>query len=357
VKKIAAHDHKINFFVDRVLLNDVYPRIEKITRAFRQLISRAAKMNIGDVKETHVCSLPKLEGRDADGRLEQRDRGDSVLSVYCGKFLHMEKVVLITGASSGIGRETAKLFQAKNWKVAATMRSPENDEELGKIVDLSVMRMDVTDVDSIRSAVKETLNGFGRIDAVVNNAGYGLLGPFEAASIEQIDRQFQTNLFGMMNVCRGIIPYFREQKRGTIVNISSLGGRAALPFSSVYSATKFAVEGFSESLYYELEPFNIRVRIIEPGPIKTDFYGRSGDLAKREGLTVYDHRVEKFMAFMNESGATAPDGRVVAQAIYDAATDDSKKLRYRVNTKGLLVMQSVLPETAFRRLVKTIFLR
>ena len=269
----------------------------------------------------------------------------------------MEKVVLITGASSGIGKETAKLFQAKNWKVAATMRSPENDEELGKIVDLSVIRMDVTDVDSIRSAIKETLDGFGRIDAVVNNAGYGLLGPFEAASVEQIDRQFQTNLFGMMNVCREILPYFREQKRGTIVNISSLGGRAALPFSSLYSATKFAVEGFTESLYYELEPFNIRVRIIEPGPIKTDFYGRSGDLARREGLTVYDHRVEKFMAFMNESGATAPDGSVVAQAIYDASTDDSKKLRYRVNTKGLLVLRSVLPETAFRKLVKTIFLR
>lgn len=269
----------------------------------------------------------------------------------------MEKVVLITGSSTGIGRETAKLFQAKNWKVAATMRSPEKDEELKNIVDVEVIRLDVTDADSIRSAIKETLDKFGRIDVVVNNAGYGLLGAFEAASSEQIDRQFQTNVFGVMNVCREILPYFREQKRGTIVNISSLGGRAALPFSSLYSATKFAIEGFTESLQFELEPFNIRVKIIEPGPIKTDFYGRSGDLAKRDGLTVYDHRTEKFMEFMNEGGATAPDGGVVAQAIYDAVTDGSKRLRYRVNTKGLLAIQSILPASAFRKLVKTIFLR
>src|SRR5688500_14549662 len=178
----------------------------------------------------------------------------------------MEKVVLITGAPSGIGKETAKLFQAKNWKVAATMRSPEKAEDLGRIADVETFRLDVTDTGSITSAVKGAIEKFGRIDAVVNNAGYGLLGPFEAASPEQIERQFETNVFGVFNVCREIIPYFRTQKRGTIVNITSLGGRVAFPFSSLYNATKFAIEGFTESLQYELEAFNIRVKLIEPGP-------------------------------------------------------------------------------------------
>ena len=269
----------------------------------------------------------------------------------------MEKVILITGASSGIGIETAKLFQSKNWKVAATMRSPEKAEALQKIADLETFRLDVTDIASIRAAIAAALEKFGRIDAVVNNAGYGLLGPFEAASQDQVDRQFDTNLFGLFNVCREIIPYFREQKRGTIVNISSLGGRVAFPFSSLYNATKFAVEGFSESLQYELEPFKIRVKLIEPGPIKTDFYSRSQEVVRKEGLTVYDHRLEPFLEFMNKGGNDAPDGSAVAQVVYDAVTDDSKKLRYPINTKGLPALRKVLPDSLFFPLVKKIFLK
>lgn len=269
----------------------------------------------------------------------------------------MERVVLITGASTGIGNQTAKLFQAKNWKVAATMRSPEKAEDLQRIVDLKCFKMDVTDAESVRSAIADALKEFGRIDAVVNNAGYGLLGPFEAASEEQIRRQFETNVFGVLNVCREIIPYFREQKRGVIVNVSSLGGRIAFPFSSLYNSTKWAVEGLTESLQYELEPFGIRVKIIEPGPIKTDFYGRSEDIARKDGLAVYDHRFDPFMDFMKNGGNTAPDGSVVAQAIYDAVTDGSRKLRYPVNTKGLLSFRRVLPDGMFRGLVKKIFLR
>lgn len=252
---------------------------------------------------------------------------------------------------------TARLFQTKNWKVAATMREPEKAEELARIADIELFRLDVTDMGSRRDAIRSALDKFGRIDAVVNNAGYGLLGPFEAATQEQIERQFQTNVFGVFNVCREIIPYFREQKRGTIVNIASLGGRVAFPFSSLYNATKWAIEGFTESLQYELDPFNIRVKLIEPGPIKTDFYSRSQDVAKRDGLSDYDQMVSRFLAFMKRSGDEGPDGSVVAQAIYDAVTDDNRKLRYPVNTKGLLFFRRVLPEGAFRTLTKTIFLR
>jgi NAD(P)-dependent dehydrogenase (short-subunit alcohol dehydrogenase family) len=269
----------------------------------------------------------------------------------------MENVVLITGASSGIGKETAKLFQSKNWKVAATMRSPDSTEDLQRIADIETFRLDVTDSGSIKAAITGALDKFGRIDAVVNNAGYGLLGPFEAASAEQVERQFQTNVFGVFSVCREIIPYFREQKRGTIVNVTSMGGRVAFPFSSLYNATKFAIEGFTESLQYELEPFNIRMKLIEPGPIKTDFYGRSQDVARKEGLHLYDHRLDPFMEFMAKSGNDAPDGSAVAQVIYDAVTDSTTKLRYPVNTKGLLAFRRILPHGMYAFLTKKIFLK
>lgn len=264
----------------------------------------------------------------------------------------MNKVILITGASSGIGEETAKLFQTKNWRVAATMRVPEKSEDLQKIVDIETFRLDVTDVDSIRSAIAGTLEKFGQIDAVVNNAGYGLVGAFEAATQDQIEKQFQTNVFGLMNVCREILPYFREQKRGTIVNIASVGGRMTFPFYSLYNSTKWAVEGFSESLQFELEQFNIRVKIIEPGPIKTDFYDRSQDVTRREGLTAYDYMLDKAIPNMQKAGDDAPGGSVVAETIYEAVTDGSKKLRYGVNTKGILIARRFLPESIFLRLIK-----
>ena len=269
----------------------------------------------------------------------------------------MEKVVLITGASSGIGLETAKLFQTKNWKVAATMRAPEKAAELHNIIDVECVRLDVTDVASVRSALDTTLEKFGRIDVVVNNAGYGLLGPFEAATDEQIRRQVETNLFGVMNVCREIIPYFREQKRGMIVNISSVGGQISFPFSSLYNATKWAVEGFTESLLYELEPFGIRVKLIEPGPIRSEFHGRSEEVARRDGLHVYDSRLDGFLDFMRDENKKAPDGSAVADVIYSAVTDGSKRLRYRVNSKGLLTLRNLLPEAGFRVAVKKIFLK
>ncbi len=264
----------------------------------------------------------------------------------------MERVVLITGASSGIGLETAKLFQTKNWKVAATMRHPESADELKNIVDVVCIQLDVTDIPSIRSAIDETLERFGRIDAVVNNAGYGLAGPFEATTVEQVESQFQTNVFGVMNVCREILPYFREQKRGCIVNVASVGGRMTFPLYSAYHATKWAVEGFSESLQYELDQFNIRVKIIEPGPIKTDFYERSQAFASKEGLTAYDHLSERTLPNLRKAGETAPDGSIVAQTIYDAVTDGSKRLRYGVNTKGILAARRFLPHVLFSALIR-----
>ncbi|MEP7075212.1 MAG: SDR family oxidoreductase [Acidobacteriota bacterium] len=264
----------------------------------------------------------------------------------------MENVVLITGASSGIGKETAKLFQTKNWKVAATMRAPEKAEDLQKIVDLECIRLDVSDIGSIKSAIAETIEKFGRIDAVVNNAGFAVVGTFEAATKEQIDQQFQTNVFGLMNVCREILPIFREQKRGTIVNVASMGGRITFPLYSLYHATKWAVEGFSEALQFEVKEFNIKIKIIEPGPIKTDFYDRSQSITKKEGLTAYDNFVARALPSLQKAGETGPDGSVVAQTIYDAVTDNSWKMRYPVNSRAILTARRLLPDGIFLPLVR-----
>ncbi|HEY0429850.1 MAG TPA: SDR family oxidoreductase [Pyrinomonadaceae bacterium] len=269
----------------------------------------------------------------------------------------MNKVILITGASSGIGKETAKLFQTKNWKVAATMRAPEKAEDLQRIADIECLRLDVTDPDSIKSAIAATHEKFGRLDAIVNNAGYGLVGAFEAASAEQIERQFQTNVFGVMNVCREILPYFREQKKGIIVNVASMGGRITFPLYSLYHATKWAVEGFSEALQYEVEQFNIRIKIIEPGPIKTDFYERSMDLTKKEGLTDYDYFIARAMPNMQKAGADAPDGSIVAETIYEAVTDNSAKMRYPVNSKMVLSARKLLPDSLFFKVIKSAVLK
>lgn len=269
----------------------------------------------------------------------------------------MNKVVLITGASSGIGLHTAKLFQAKNWKVAATMRTPENAGDLKNIVDVEILRLDVTDIESIRSAVAATLDKFGRIDAVVNNAGFAVVGPFEAATQEQIERQMQTNVYGPMNVCREILPYFREQKRGIIVNVASMGGRLTFPLYSIYHASKWALEGFSEGLQFEVKQFGIKIKIIEPGPIKTDFYERSQSVTKKEGLTAYDYFVARALPNLQKAGETGPDGSIVAEAIYAAVSDGTWKMRYPVNSRLVLTARRLLPDAMFLPIIRKAVLK
>ncbi|MCL2819140.1 MAG: SDR family oxidoreductase, partial [Actinomycetia bacterium] len=169
----------------------------------------------------------------------------------------MRRTVFITGASSGIGRQTALLFQERGWNVIATMRDPRSEEELGQLDKVLVTRCDVTDPDSIRTAIDDGLSAFGSIDVLVNNAGYYLLGPLEAMTYEQIRRQIDTNLVGVILVTMAMVPHFRERRAGTIINLSSIAGVVSIPLQSLYHATKFGVEGFSEALRYELRPFGI----------------------------------------------------------------------------------------------------
>ena len=189
----------------------------------------------------------------------------------------MNKTILITGASSGIGKETAKFFQSKWWNVIATMRNPENETELKQLENVLVTKLDVLDLNSIDSAISQGINQFGGIDVLLNNAGYGAYGPLEAFSRDKILRQFNTNVIGLLDVTKAVLPHFRQMRKGIIINISSIGGKMTFPLGSLYHGTKFAVEGISESLHYEVEQFGGKVKIIEPGMIATDFGGRSFD--------------------------------------------------------------------------------
>jgi NAD(P)-dependent dehydrogenase (short-subunit alcohol dehydrogenase family) len=241
----------------------------------------------------------------------------------------MKKTVFITGASSGFGRETAKLFHQNGWNVIATMRSPEKETELSALSNVLISKLDVTDKLSVQNAVKEGIEKFGKIDVLVNNAGYGAMGALEAATEEQVKQQFDVNFFGLIEVTRAVLPIMRQHKTGIIINVSSVGGRLTFPFCSLYHASKFAVEGLTESMQYELNPLGIRLKIVEPGGYKTEFAGRSMALFGVDGMNDYKAPFDKFITMIDQWPMSENIGEV-AGAIYEAATDGTEKLRYPV---------------------------
>jgi NAD(P)-dependent dehydrogenase (short-subunit alcohol dehydrogenase family) len=244
----------------------------------------------------------------------------------------MKRTVFITGSSTGIGRATAKLFQSKGWNVVATMRNPGKETELNGLEHVLVTRLDVLDLASIDEAVTAGIQQFGRIDVLVNNAGYGAYGPLESFPREKVLRQFNTNVIGLLDVTRAVLPHFRKNGAGLVINISSMGGRMTFPLGSLYHGTKFAVEGISESLRYELEQFGGKVKIIEPGLIATDFTGRSFDFHHDEDMSEYSHIVANSLAAMPRMMKNASSVDVVTKEIYRAATDGSSRLRYVAGT-------------------------
>ncbi|MBC5841609.1 SDR family oxidoreductase [Flavobacterium sp. F-380] len=240
----------------------------------------------------------------------------------------MNKTILITGASSGIGKETAKLFQSKGWNVIATMRNPENETELNQLENVLVAKLDVLDLDSIQTAFDAGIQKFGSVDVLLNNAGYGAYGPLEAFSREKMVRQFNTNVIGLLDVTKTVLPHFRQNKKGIIINISSIGGKMTFPLGSLYHGTKFAVEGISESLSYEVEQFGGQVKIVEPGMIATDFGGRSFDFSNDEKMAEYQNIVSALMTALPVMAENASPASVVAKVIFEAATDGKNQLRY-----------------------------
>lgn len=252
----------------------------------------------------------------------------------------MKQTILITGASSGIGAATARLFQSNGWNVIATMRNPESGKELAALDNVLVTKLDVLDLGSIENAVKEGISKFGKIDVLVNNAGYGAYGVLEAFSREQVARQFDTNVIGLIDVTKALLPHFRGNKIGIIINISSIGGKMTFPLGVLYHGTKFAVEGISEVLSFEVEQFGGRVKIVEPGAIATDFSGRSLDFSNDETLTEYQPIVGKILAGMPAFFANASPASVVADVIYEAATDGTTQLRYTAGDDAKAIIEN-----------------
>ena len=268
-----------------------------------------------------------------------------------------KNTVLITGASSGIGKATAKYFQAQGWNVIATMRSPDKETDLKALDNVLVTALDVTDEASITAAVAEGLDRFGAIDALINNAGFGAYGPLEAFSMDRIRRQFDTNVIGLLATTKKVLPHMRAARSGTIVNISSIGGKMTFPLGTLYHGSKFAVEGLSEALHFELEPLGVRVKIVEPGMIKTDFGGRSFDFQNDDSLTDYQDLVAKVFAGLAASGSSASEPSVVAEVIWRAVTDGTDQLRYTAgdDAAALMANRKALDDDAFIGGLKTQF--
>jgi len=269
-------------------------------------------------------------------------------------------IALITGSSSGIGLATSLYLARRGYTVWATMRNLEKASELRKIIEserlpIELAQLDVCDDSSVKEAVAQILQKSGRIDVLINNAGYGLRGAIEEVSLDEWKRQFETNFYGVIRVTQAVLPQMRAQRSGAIVNISSVLGRMAIPFSGPYTASKFALEGLTETLRYELAPWNIKVVLIEPGFIATNFQ-QNAQLAQAA-----QSQDSPYAIFKQASGRrvqrniyrAAPPERV-AETIYRAITHPRPKLRYAVGRDARLVLplRRFLPEGLFERILK-----
>jgi NAD(P)-dependent dehydrogenase (short-subunit alcohol dehydrogenase family) len=265
--------------------------------------------------------------------------------------MSIQKTIFITGTSSGLGRASTMLFAAKGWKVIATMRAgdAEKETELTKLSGVTVLPLDVTDPAQIADTVARAV-AMGRVDVVYNNAGYGMAGPLEGLADEQIVRMVNTNLMGPIRVTRAFVPHFRARKAGLFINTTSIGGLVAVPFNSMYHATKWGLEGFCESMSFELKRFGIGMKTIEPGGMKTDFFTRSFDTGKHEAYAGF---VDKVMSAITDPRTMAaystPDQ--IAEVVYEAATDGKDQLRYVAgpDAKATYAMRLEVGDEAFRK--------
>ncbi|GLU52209.1 SDR family oxidoreductase [Dyadobacter frigoris] len=262
----------------------------------------------------------------------------------------MQKTIFITGASTGLGKATARLFQSKGWNVIATMRNPEKETELTQLTNVTLFPLDVTNPEQIKSTVAKAISLYA-IDVVFNNAGYGLMGAMEAFSDEQILKQIDTNLIGVLRVTHEFIPYFREKKAGLFISTTSMGGLLAFPLHSIYHATKFAIEGWSESMSFELGLQNIKIKTIAPGGIATDFIGRSLDRNSKPEYQEIEDKLFSIVDSMMDSASTAGQ---IAEIVYEAATDDKDQIRYIAgnDAKALYARRLEIGTEEFRKEIR-----
>ena len=272
-----------------------------------------------------------------------------------------KNVALVTGSSSGIGFETSLLLARTGFHTYASMRNLEKSKNITEIANteklpLQVVQLDVNDDRSVKDAIDKMVAEKDRIDVLVNNAGYGLFGSLEDISIEEVKAQFETNFFGVIRVTQQVLPVMRKQNGGgTIVNVSSVGGRIGVPVLSAYQSTKFALEGLSESMSYELEPFGIRVVIIEPGFIRTNIINSSISAKKaldpKSPYFSLMQKVENHFKSMMENASSPPEE--VARVILQALTSENPQLRYTVGNDAATIVQARMnmPDEEFRKMV------
>ena len=276
-----------------------------------------------------------------------------------------QQIALITGSSSGIGFETSLRLARNGIYTYASMRNLSKSEGIlgyarKEDLPLKILRLDVTDEESISEAIDKLITEKSRIDIVVNNAGYSLLGPLEQLRINEIKEEFETNFFGIIKLIQSILPIMRKQRYGRIINISSLAGRIGFPFSSAYVSSKFALEGLVESLRYEVQPFGIKVILIEPGVIKTNFVNnmklgkgvitfRNSNSDNSPYVEILQKRISAFKPRF-EKGLPAGD---VADMVLEAVTSDNPRTRYLVGNDALKMMEKRknTTEEEFDRLV------
>lgn len=264
------------------------------------------------------------------------------------------QVVLITGASSGIGKETARLLSQRGYKVYGAARRIDKMKELEQF-GVKLLEMDVTDDESMTAGITSIIKNEGRIDALVNNAGYGSYGALEDVPISEAKYQFEVNIFGLARLTQLVLPYMRQQHSGRIINISSIGGRIGEPHGAWYHATKFAVEGLSDSLRMELKEFGIDVVVIQPGAIKTEWAGIAREkMLQTSGNTAYSNLTQKHASmFEKADGKMGSDPVVIARTIEKAVTASKPKTRYAAGSgaKPILMARSILSDRMFDNLM------
>jgi NAD(P)-dependent dehydrogenase (short-subunit alcohol dehydrogenase family) len=278
------------------------------------------------------------------------------------------KVALVTGSSSGIGFETSLLLARKGFYTYATMRNLNKSLKIKEIAEkenlpLEVLKLDVTDEKSVKGAIRQITDENSRIDVLVNNAGYGVMGAVEDLSLEEFKSQFETNFFGVIRVTKEVIPIMRNQGSGNIINVSSVGGRIGLPINSAYISSKFALEGLSESMRYELQQFGIDVILIEPGVVKTNFFenvviknNSNTNTTNSSKTSPYSQLTQKlfegFVPMLNSSSSSVSSD--VAEVIYQAIESNNREVRYPVGKDAVSIIKTrqKLSDKEFEKWIK-----
>lgn len=273
------------------------------------------------------------------------------------------KVAVVTGSSSGIGFETSLALARNGFYTYATMRNPEKSNLITKTatsekLPLQALSLDVNIEKSVTDGIDRILNESERIDVLVNNAGFDLTGPLEETSIDEIKGQFETNLFGAIRTMQAVIPTMRKQRSGKIVNITSVGGKLAIPFHSGYHGTKFALEGLSESIQYELDPFGIKIIVIEPGAVGSSFWKNMKSAEKSSNLTdgnsPYVSMISNMSAALKQMEQSSIPPSEVANVIVSAVTTDNPDFRYVVGKDAIMTLEAKgnMSDVEFKRLIK-----